>query len=544
MLDMWMEICGSDERRMRELDPDTIQALQGMAPGACRSDYAYLWEELKDGQLLGNFTEQARAEMWSQICSVSQHTSILSLHTFFEDLKFLKGAADSLKRLLRLEYRDTIKGHLESIYRDEGSGQQMCVLQLSDCEYKVLQGPSAARFELAYRQLWLAAFRVYQDLPAEPQKKHILARPRKRADEVALFRLADVASRLGFTPEPIRNILLQSPTRQIAKAALLAVIKSGQHVYKDLEREIDLVTGVFNSAEIAPIGETSSYSNNISNVENPARWGLPHDSDHERDRQSLFLTALHREVNEPFLSMTSIFIRRAVYFAFFGRVMCPGVHFQDFVETTNQVDCFMAETASAAEQPECNNAGRLEEQEGQSLSQDNVEDRESTLWSLSRAVDEKKMAIVSLLTGQSTEELEPGYTTGDGHKSFDSQALLEQEVFTLEHIRSLLEQRQETLGKLNESVQSKLAEMKDLELQHGKSRRLQREEESKLIKLQASVKEQQGEVIRLDKQKKAQIKHFEKKINNSQSRLDMLKVSAQQQEEESRRQENDRREVW
>ncbi|KAH7029685.1 uncharacterized protein B0I36DRAFT_228315, partial [Microdochium trichocladiopsis] len=165
MLDMWMKICGSDEYRMREIDPDTVRALQGMAPGACRSDHAYLWEKLKGGQILGNFTEQARAEMWSQICSVSQHTSILSLHTFFEDLKFLKGAADSLKRLLRLDYRDTIKGHLESIYRDESSGEQNCVLQLSDCDYKLLQGPSAARFELAYRQLWLAAFRVYQDLP-------------------------------------------------------------------------------------------------------------------------------------------------------------------------------------------------------------------------------------------------------------------------------------------------------------------------------------------------------------------------------------------
>ncbi|KAH7032580.1 uncharacterized protein B0I36DRAFT_241209 [Microdochium trichocladiopsis] len=317
----WRTICGDDKNKMEKIDADTIRALQGMAPGACQSDHSSLLDKLRSGHILGGFTEQARGEMWSQICTVSRHTLIPSLHTFFEDLKYLKCAVESLRRLLHLGSRDTIEGCLESMLTDGSSGQQQCIIQYSESEYKLLPGPVATRFALGCRQLWLAAFRIYQDLPAAPQKAHIRAKPRKKGDEVTLFRLADLASRLGFTSEPRRNILQQSPSRQVARTALLAVMKPGRYMYKNLEGIVDQITGVFESAELVPLAEASSSTQTSDRNEGPVRWGLPHKMDHERDRESLFLPNLHVELMSAFPLMTSIFVRRSVYFAFFGHTL-------------------------------------------------------------------------------------------------------------------------------------------------------------------------------------------------------------------------------
>ncbi|KAH7016538.1 uncharacterized protein B0I36DRAFT_254585 [Microdochium trichocladiopsis] len=348
----WRTICGDDKNKMEKIDADTIRALQGMAPGACQSDHSSLLDKLRSGHILGGFTEQARGEMWSQICTVSRHTLIPSLHTFFEDLKYLKCATDSLRRLLHLGPRDTIDGCLESMLTDGSANQHQCIIQFSDSEYKLLPGHAATRFALGCRQLWLAAFRIYQDLPAEPQKAHIRAKPRKKGDEVTLFRLADLASRLGFTSEPIRNILQHSPSRQVARTALLAVIKPGRYMYKNLEGVVDQITGVFESAELVPLSEASSSTQTSGQNEGPIRWGLPHNIDHERDRESLFLPNLHAELMSPFPLMTSIFVRRSVYFAFFGRELPPGVQLDNLLTATDLTDTIMAEIVPRAERSE------------------------------------------------------------------------------------------------------------------------------------------------------------------------------------------------
>lgn len=118
--DTWKRTCGEDTQVMRKIDEKTVEPLQGTAPGACSHDNASLLTELEGGKIFGNFSNAERKDIWSRVCAVSRTGLIPSLHTFFEDLKFLKEAAACMRRLVHLRLQDTLIGGLEHIFSDVG----------------------------------------------------------------------------------------------------------------------------------------------------------------------------------------------------------------------------------------------------------------------------------------------------------------------------------------------------------------------------------------------------------------------------------------
>lgn len=304
---------------MRKVDETTVKALEGTAPGACSADYTSLLSELRSGRIFANFSDLEREELWSQVCIVSRRCLIPSLHTFFEDLKFLKGAAACVKRLMHLGPRDTLTGRLEQIFSDVGQEQDRCIIQVSEGSSITVAGHSAARLDLGCRQLWLAAFRDYRDLPPEPKKKDLLAKSRKSTDETILFSFASLAFRLGFDSNQIRNTLQNSPDRKLAERTLLMVRKPGQYRYADFEGSVEQLMSIFATAEPFT-SESPSYVAEVEQCRTePTRFGLPHDSDHDRDRQAMFLPQIFQEPGDTLDRMTSFFVRQSVYFAFFKR---------------------------------------------------------------------------------------------------------------------------------------------------------------------------------------------------------------------------------
>jgi hypothetical protein len=85
---------------MKKLDRHTVQAVELTAPGACRQDADHLYSELREGRIFGAFTEQEREAVWRQLLAVSTDRLIPSLSTFFEDVKYLRGPAASVKQLV------------------------------------------------------------------------------------------------------------------------------------------------------------------------------------------------------------------------------------------------------------------------------------------------------------------------------------------------------------------------------------------------------------------------------------------------------------
>ena len=303
---------------MRQIDKATVEALQGKAPGACRSDRDDLLAKLKSGQIFCNFSAEQREALWPKICAASCAQLIPSLFTFFEDRKFLACAAECMKKIVDPGPRDTIASRLEDMFTDAEQRSDRCVIQTSDGSFGTIAGDEALRFDLGVRQLWLAAFRLYQDLPTDAHKKDRLAKARTRPDEGALYDFASLASRLGFESEKISNMLQASPDRAIAEQALLAARKPTRFQYANREQHIQQIVDMFATA--VPISIDASEDGEASvRVQAPIRYGLPHDLHHGGDKARLFLPRLDEALESDQNDACSLFIRRSVYLAYFGQ---------------------------------------------------------------------------------------------------------------------------------------------------------------------------------------------------------------------------------
>ena len=168
--------------------------------------------------------------------------------------------------------------------------------------------------------------RIPRLLPAERQKnKELLAKPRKKADETVLFAFASLASRLGFESEEIRSILRQSPDQQVARRTLLTVRKPERYRYGNLDRSIQQMTEIFAAAREIGVVQEVEPAEVGELVRPPARCGIPHDLDHDRDKQFLFLPTLHRPLDMYQTHVSSFFVRRSVYFGFFGQALAVDI---------------------------------------------------------------------------------------------------------------------------------------------------------------------------------------------------------------------------
>ncbi|KAK2051942.1 hypothetical protein LY76DRAFT_527608, partial [Colletotrichum caudatum] len=165
ILNVWTDICGDNYETMRLIDRPTIERLQGTAPGTFSTDHDELLNDIKSGRILGSFSEQQRDEIWVRICRVSQQSLIPSLFTFFEDRKFLSTAADCMRRLTGFGSKATVSRRLDEMFQDTNQQADQCIVQASKTAYVTVPGDAATRFDLGCRQLWLAAFREFRELP-------------------------------------------------------------------------------------------------------------------------------------------------------------------------------------------------------------------------------------------------------------------------------------------------------------------------------------------------------------------------------------------
>ncbi|KAL5331275.1 hypothetical protein ACEPPN_000804 [Leptodophora sp. 'Broadleaf-Isolate-01'] len=142
---------------------------------------------------------------------------------------------------------------------------------------------------LGVRQLIALAMRDYPAMPADRVKEnHVQTAPTKEADPAVLRSLADLAFALGFDTPQIRA-LKEYPSLRTAR---------------------------LNSSPSPPLHVTSR-----DGVAMPARSGIPSTEAYEEDRDSLFVTHLHSEQQHLGEGITSFFVRKSVYLAFFGRLM-------------------------------------------------------------------------------------------------------------------------------------------------------------------------------------------------------------------------------
>jgi hypothetical protein len=281
MKDFWYtRVLEENTQAMPKVDQVTVKALELTAPGACRADARVLYGLLMNGQIFSAFSQQEREAMWPIICSWSTHRLIPSFFGFFQDVNYLEGPADCVKRLISVSHGATILSALEDSFSDVNQTANQCVIQESESTFALRPGSLKDRFELGHLQLFMFGMRDYPEMPREPGKKNLLAKSRSRADTKVLREFAAFAYRVGFESDKIHRLMhLESPT-------------------------------------LASKEQTASLDADDSP---PRRCGIPLQQHHEQDKSSLFLSKLYEGHEEACEEMTSFFVRRSVIFTFFGK---------------------------------------------------------------------------------------------------------------------------------------------------------------------------------------------------------------------------------
>ena len=281
MKEFWYGSVGVERNAMQKVDENSVKEFEGTAPGACRADARDLYRKLKAGKILGAFNDQDREKIWAEVCGRTKDRLVPSFFTFFEDLNWLKGPADCVKRLIPITPEDTILYALEQ-YVFTGINQQpgQCLVQKPDHTFVSKPGTEADQMNLGVLQLFLIAMRNHLNMPAEPKKKNLLAKPRpKKADPEVLHEFATHAHKLGFESDEIRALTELRTTSR------------------------------------APRKESASSGSEDSNPP-IRRCGIPWSCHHEQDKISLFLEPLYAVQRGEFEEMTSSFVRRSVILAF------------------------------------------------------------------------------------------------------------------------------------------------------------------------------------------------------------------------------------
>ncbi|QKX63195.1 uncharacterized protein TRUGW13939_10364 [Talaromyces rugulosus] len=307
-----------DRAAMMKIDAHTVEKLELMAPGISRQDARTVKGWVLSGEVLRAFSETERNRMAEKL---ERFDGIIpSLHTFFKDVTYLEKCAHAVKQLfpLSLNYA-TIQKAMS--YHRAPTDSEGCLIQTSESGFERRPGRRADYLEVACRQIWLYAMRHYPQLAKETENDDLLAKPEnEKPDGAVVYEMAILAQKLGFKSTAIDKIINGSPDWQIARDCLLKARKPDCYEFTadDFDTSIRGIVEFFSKARLRthplPPGPLVHLP-----ADQKGRCGLPSKGAQKQDRRFLFLDHLHQSAAAPTEKLSTMAVRRCVYFAFFGK---------------------------------------------------------------------------------------------------------------------------------------------------------------------------------------------------------------------------------
>ena len=473
---------------MQKVDQATVKALELKAPRLSTLDAKVLRGQVLGGEIFGAFSEQERVAIWGRLQAVDG--LIPSLFTFFEDVKYLEACANCVKRLVSLSPRDTVSTALEKAFCDANQRADRAVIQVTESSFTCSPASLADRVDLGYRQLHAYAMRHYLQMPREPKGKELLARLMVNTDETVLRDFADLADRLGFESPEI-TALKQCPKSTVARAR------------SERSKPLLVTDGA---------GEIKKR-----------RCGLPRVEDYVEDGEFLFVNHLHNEEEEQGEGITSFFVRKSVYFAFFGRSIpltldsIPRVSDRTDEDMNRSQDTHIPQERREQEQQR----QELERQEQQRQEQERLERLEQ---------EQQRLELERLeLERQELERQEQEQERQDLERQEQEQERLEQE-------QEQERQKQEILKRLEQERQ----EQERQEQERSDKERLERErlrEKQKMIEQERLKKER----LKKEERERQEQEERERQEQEERERQEQEQRERQEQEERKRQEQEERK---
>ena len=282
--DVWGKLLQHDVSVMQYVDEITVKALELRAPRVCTRDAGDLRAQVLGGTIFSAFSERDRVGIWARLQAVDG--LIPSLYGLFENVNYLKALAACMTRLVRPSPGDTVSTALFKAFSDINQRADRAVIQITESRFSSSPASSADRADLGVRQLYAYAMRHYLQMPRDLKGKELLARHTTNADRTVLREFADLAERLGF----------ESPE--------ITALKEHPHA-RDARNP---------SENSKPLLVTDG-----AGVKKKRRCGLPSVEEYLEDSESLFINHLHDVDEEQGEGITSFFVRKSIYSAFFGK---------------------------------------------------------------------------------------------------------------------------------------------------------------------------------------------------------------------------------
>ena len=269
---------------MQHVDEVTVKALELRAPRVCTRDADEVRGQILGGTIFSAFGEEDRAGIWARVQAVGD--LIPSLDTLFENLNYLKVLTDCMTRLVSPSPGDTVSTALFKAFSDTNQRPDRAIVQVTESSFSSSPASSADRADLGVRQLYAYAMRHYLQMPRDLKGKELLARHTTNVDRTVLHKFADLAERLGFESAEI-TALKENPQMRDARNS---------------------------SGTSKPLLITDG-----AGVKKQRRCGLPSVEEYTKDSESLFINHLHNVEEEQGEGLTSFFVRKSIYLAFFGK---------------------------------------------------------------------------------------------------------------------------------------------------------------------------------------------------------------------------------
>jgi hypothetical protein len=138
--------------------------------------------------------------------------------------------------------------------------------------------------------------------------------------------MAVLARKLGFQSNQISQLIKKHPDRLMARGVLLNARKPHRYQYNSNEFEslINQIVQCFSTAEPC---EAESSQEMMADTDKPkARCGMPSIKAQRQDSPFLFFDHLYNDAVQVTERISTLFVRRCVYIAFFGKPSSDGLN--------------------------------------------------------------------------------------------------------------------------------------------------------------------------------------------------------------------------
>ncbi|KAM3074504.1 hypothetical protein ACMFMF_006511 [Clarireedia jacksonii] len=322
----WSKIVSNDATLMEKLDEDTVKSIELRVPAVSRLDAEFVKEQMKTKALFRHTADTVlRRNIEHEVLELDY--LIPSIFTLFKDLRFLEPVSKAIRAILPEpdDKKRTLRESLRFLYVASTSDGRSIDIQDSEMSFSTILGSFDSTFDLAIRQLYLCAMRYFTDPSNLSSKKNMnpIRQTINAPKRLLGFRLLNLSRRLGFQTLHIPEAL-EDPTERLLNDMLNTLPKEifrfqGSPPTSLIEAFTEYLSSstIVTNRKIAPSITSVGVGEPL-----PRRCGRACVTTSE-DRVHLFLRTMHRQLGEygsDGLDISSFFVKRCIYLAFFGYV--------------------------------------------------------------------------------------------------------------------------------------------------------------------------------------------------------------------------------